>query len=110
MVRYDGASNGKALIRLEAPMRPITLVVVLAGLASGCHVTVIEHTPTPTDPAIAVGARRMLGYRVLANADTVIPGGDIGYLVTASGQGSFRVVWVDTANSPAVFSGSITMD
>jgi hypothetical protein len=110
MMRYDGASNAAAFIALEAPMRSIALAVVVTGLVSGCNATVVEHTPTSSDPPISVGARKMLGYRVAANADTIIPAGDIGYLVTASGQGSFRLIWIDTANSPATFSGTITMD
>jgi hypothetical protein len=47
---------------------------------------------------------------VLANGSASIPGGDLGYLVTANGQGGYRVTWTDTLGSAARFSGTITVD
>src|SRR4051794_9254516 len=76
------------------------LVLVVAG----CHVT------TENEPSSSLGARGMLGYHVLANANTSIPGGDIGFLVTANGQGGYALYWTDTAGSPAFFSGNVTTD
>ena len=81
-------------------MRLSLLVVLIAG----CHVS------SDNEPAAILGARAMSGYHVLANADTSIPGGDIGYLVTANGLGGYALYWTDTAGSPAFFSGSITTD
>jgi hypothetical protein len=86
------------------------LVIALLVTVAGCHVNVVEKMPGATDPELQIGQRRMVGYRVLAGASTTIPPNDIGYLITADGHGTYRVVWIDTANSPARFSGSITTD
>ncbi len=73
-------------------------------LAAGCH-------PSPgSEPVVVLGARGLSGYHVLAGANTAIPGGDIGYLVTANGQGGYALYWTDTAGSPAVFTGTVTTD
>ena len=78
----------------------------LLFVVSGCHVTVQDNS----EPAVALGNRGLTGYHVLAGADTAIPDGDIGYLVTANGQGGYRLTFIDTAGSPAVFEGTITTD
>jgi hypothetical protein len=52
----------------------------------------------------------MPGYHVLAGASSELPAGDIGFVVTANGQGGYRLTWSDTAGSAAHFSGSITCD
>jgi hypothetical protein len=73
-------------------------------LIAGCHVS------PDSEPAVALGAQGLTGYHVLANADTSIPAGDIGYLVTANGQGGYALYWTDTAGSPAFFQGTLTTD
>jgi hypothetical protein len=62
------------------------------------------------DGAEPLGLRAMLGYHVSAGAASALPDGDIGYVVTANGQGGYRVSWSDTYGSPAHFSGTITTD
>lgn len=99
-------------------------LLVLACVASlgGCVVYDPGYDPGPSGPAAppradlageptaSLGPTAYPGYRVLANGSASIPGGDIGYLVTANGQGGYRVAWTDTLNSPARFSGTITVD
>jgi hypothetical protein len=104
-MRYHDASNAGQ----EVPMRCVLACVALVGLA-GCHVNVVDRPPSNLDPVIGIGTRGDLGYRILPGASTEIPAGDIGFLVTGNGRGTFRVAWVDTANSLAVFSGTITTD
>ena len=85
-------------------MRSLALLTIL-GFASACHVR-----QGGDEPAFALGAQNVLGYHVLAQGSTGIPGGDIGFLVTANGQGGYRVSFTDTEGSPANFNGTITCD
>jgi hypothetical protein len=39
-----------------------------------------------------------------------MPAGDLGFIITANGQGGYRVSWTDTAGSAAQFTGSISTD
>jgi hypothetical protein len=57
-----------------------------------------------------MGLQGMLGYHVRAGAAAALPDGDLGYVVTANGQGGYRVTWTDTWGSAARFSGTITTD
>jgi hypothetical protein len=66
--------------------------------------------PPPTETASPLGGRALTGYHVRANASATIPDGDIGYLITSNGTGGWRIAWVDTANSPAQFQGTVTTD
>jgi hypothetical protein len=84
-----------------------SFLFALVGVAAGC--TVHESSP-PNDYAVALGARSMLGYHLLANGSSALPAGDIGYLVTGNGQGGYRVAYTDTQGSPAQFSGTISAD
>jgi hypothetical protein len=99
------------------------LILVSALSLGGC--IVVDPTPDPGpgpgttappradlagEPTLSLGPSAYPGYRVLANSSASIPGGDLGYLVTANGQGGYRVVWTDTLNSSARFSGTITVD
>jgi hypothetical protein len=83
-------------------MRLTTLFALL--LVSGCYVS------STSEPASLLGQQGLSGYHISANANTSIPDGDIGYLVTANGAGGYALYWIDTAGSAAVFSGSITTD
>jgi hypothetical protein len=85
----------------------------------GC--IVVDHTPDGPPPVVsppradvagepAVSFPTGTGYHVLAGGSAELPSGDIGYLVTANGQGGYRVVWSDTLNSPAHFSGTVSTD
>jgi hypothetical protein len=62
------------------------------------------------EPTLSLGPQQYPGYRVLAGASSAIPGGDLGYIVTANGSGGFRITWTDTLGSAAGFSGTITTD
>src|SRR5437764_14251494 len=66
------------------------------------------YTPPPaTDVAEVMGADRQLGYHVSAGAASELPAGDIGFVVTANGQGGYRLSWSDTPGSTAEFAGTI---
>ena len=74
---------------------------------------VVSPTPTPSpalDAPVALGLRAMPGYHVAANASSTLPAGDLGFVVTANGQGGYRITWSDTYGSAAHFSGVITTD
>jgi hypothetical protein len=106
----------------------LTLIVAVFAVATGC--TVEEPAPEPyhpqptggtanppppvPSPAIdaprPLGAQGMLGYRVLADGSATLPAGDIGFLVTANGNGGYQIAWTDTAGSAAHFSGTLTTD
>src|SRR4051812_17977397 len=101
---------------------------VFSFIASGCFVTPgpgpdpdpspgTVYNPPPQgqpspqlDAAQYLGLRAMLGYRVRAGASAALPDGDLGYVVTANGQGGYRVTWTDTYGTTARFSGSISTD
>jgi hypothetical protein len=86
-------------------MRPIGLTfLLLSTVAAGCG------GGSSADPLLTLGQRGLGGYRILAGANTIIPAGDIGYGVTANGQGGYSLVWIDTNGSPATFQGTITTD
>lgn len=87
------------------------------SLLSGCIVVHDHNNPPPppppppaTEPMVSLGPQAYPGYHVQANASTSLPAGAIGYLVTANGQGGYRVTWTDTEGSAAQFSGTITVD
>jgi len=102
----------------------LSLALVLAAssfAASGC--IVVDHThdhgsgagggtgAVPVlDAAEPLGLAGMMGYHVRAGAASALPDGDIGYVITANGDGGYRVTWSDTVGSPARFSGTITTD
>jgi hypothetical protein len=98
------------------------IVLTFGLVASGCVVATdpyYDPTPGPAPapaPAPALdaprplGAQAMYGYRVMANASAELPAGDLGFVVTANGQGGYRVTWTDTYGSAAQFQGVITTD
>jgi hypothetical protein len=72
---------------------------------------VVTPTPSPAlDAPVSLGLRGMPGYHVAAGASAALPDGDLGFIVTANGQGGYRVTWSDTYGSAAHFSGTITTD
>jgi hypothetical protein len=86
-------------------MRLTTLLAVgTFALSAGCYVS------SANEPAVLLGQQAMSGYHVAANANTSIPDGDIGFLVTANGQGGYALYWIDTVGSAAVFDGNVTTD
>jgi hypothetical protein len=99
---------------------PLTFAITIMTTASGCFVapepvdqgpppTHVVTTPPPDSP-VSLGAQLMLGYHVSANAASELPAGDIGFVITANGQGGYRLTWSDTLASTAEFAGSITCD
>lgn len=102
----------------------IAMVVLVGAAASGCIVTTDPApapgpgpapAPAPTPaPALdapqAMGFQRMLGYHVMANASSTLPSGDLGFVITANGNGGYRITWSDTLGSAAHFSGVATTD
>lgn len=102
-------------------LNKLMTVFALGFVATGC---IVEHDPVPYDPGPApapapapaldspeaMGALGMPGYHVLANGSVGLPDGDLGYMVTANGQGGYRITWTDTLGSAAHFSGTITSD
>ncbi len=84
----------------------LTCIAAVAAAGCGDH----HDHGFANEPSAPIGARGEPGYHVAAGAFAEIPGGDIGYLVTANGQGGYRLVWTDTAGSPAVFSGTVATD
>jgi hypothetical protein len=92
---------------------------VLVTGATGCIVTPepvdqgpppTHYTPPPADQPVVLGAQAALGYHVLAGAASELPAGDIGFVITANGQGGYRLTWSDTLGSTAEFAGTITCD
>ncbi len=79
-----------------------TLLALAALALTGCG-------PAPDSP-VHLGAQRMLGYHVRAGAASLLPDGDIGFVVTANGQGGYRVAWAAYDGSTHVFSGTINSD
>jgi hypothetical protein len=101
----------------------LALVLAVALPATGCIVApdpgpyhgnpgpAPAPAPTPAlDAARPLGAQAMLGYRVDAGAASELPAGDLGFVITANGQGGYRITWSDTYGSAATFTGYITTD
>ena len=100
----------------------LALVLAIALPAAGCivagdpgpshgHDPGPAPAPTPAlDAARPLGAQGMLGYRVDAGAAAELPAGDLGFVITANGQGGYRITWSDTYGSAAAFTGYITTD
>ncbi len=82
-----------------------------AAAAPGC--IVVQPGPGPvvtcSPPTFGNSTASYPQVNVYPGLSTSIPAGDIGYLVTANGQGGYRLAWTDTLNSPACFSGIITV-
>ncbi len=105
-------------------MRNLTKLAVLLTFAvstTGCFVAADPgpHSPGPTGPTHPapaldaprpLGAAQLVGYRVESNASAELPAGDLGFVITANGQGGYRVTWSDTYGSAASFTGSVTTD
>lgn len=90
-------------------MRIWPALTLFALAATGCHAHHIHSGGGNSDGPYTFpdGA---VGYYVLANAGASLPGGDIGYIITANDTGGYRITWTDTLNSNSLFDGSITAD
>ncbi len=79
---------------------PLCASVCLAGCASG----------PPPDSPVPLGVRGQLGYHVRPGAASEVPGDELGFVVTANGQGGYRIAWVALAGSTSSFTGSVSSD
>jgi hypothetical protein len=98
------------------------LVAAFALTTSGCFVAADPPpyqgggggNPPPSSPALdaarPLGLAQLYGYPVAAGAAAELPAGDLGFVITANGQGGYRLTWSDTYGSAASFSGSISTD
>ncbi len=82
----------------------ITLPFVASLFIVGCG-----HDASPDSP-VRLGARGELGYHVRAGAASDVPGDEVGFVVTANGQGGYRIAWVAVDGSVSSFSGNVTSD
>jgi hypothetical protein len=62
------------------------------------------------DSPVPLGVRGELGYHVRAGAASEVPGDEVGFVVTANGQGGYRIAWVAVDGSISAFSGSVASD
>src|SRR5260370_24899385 len=100
---------------MEAIMRRASSLLLTSLLSGGCIATTQaqpEPTPAPVTAQVAanggstvIGKQGVPGYRVLAGGGAEIPAGDLRYVVTANGQGGYRIAWTDTLGSAAHFQG-----
>jgi hypothetical protein len=63
--------------------------------------------PYPSGSGRGAPSIATTGYSILPNATAALPAGDLGFIVTANGQGGYRIAWSDTQGSSAYFHGSI---
>jgi hypothetical protein len=94
-------------------MLRLACIASLFGVfASGCIVVHDNPNPNPVPtcnlPTNARSSAQYPVFHIVPNGSSAIPVGDIGYLITANGQGAYRLVWIDTLNSPACFSGILS--
>lgn len=84
---------------------PISLALAFSFLLGGCIVEHHPYNPNPNPPVTGTTV-----YHVLAGGAAVIPSGDLGYTVTANGQGGYRLAYTDTAGTSVEFSGTVWTD
>jgi hypothetical protein len=84
----------------------ITLPFAASLFAIGCS----HGDGPPPDSAVPLGPRAELGYHLRAGAASEVPGNAAGFVVTANGQGGYRIAWVAFDGQASTFSGSVTSD
>jgi hypothetical protein len=82
------------------PVLALASLAIAAGCSSG----------PPPDAAVRLGARGVLGYHVRAGAASEVPGDAVGFVITANGQGGFRLAWVALDGNASVFDATIDTD
>ncbi|MCU1280923.1 MAG: hypothetical protein JWM53_4469 [bacterium] len=82
----------------------IALPFAASLFAVGCSHGSSADSPVP------LGARGELGYHVRAGAASEVPGDEVGFVVTANGQGGYRLAWVAVDGSLSSFSGTASSD
>ena len=88
----------------------LSLITLFGLTAAGCFVDHNHDGGGLVDQAHPLGAQGMPGYRVRANAASELPANDRGFIVTANGNGGYRVTWSDFSGSTSQFSGTISTD
>jgi hypothetical protein len=83
----------------------VALPVFATLLFAGCG-----HGGGEPDRAVPLGALSELGYHLRAGAASEVPGDELGFVVTANGQGGYRIAWVALDGSSRRFSGTATSD
>jgi hypothetical protein len=88
----------------------LSLCTIFAVGAAGCFGTHRDDGGGIADQARPLGAQGMPGYRVRAGAASELPANDRGFIVTANGNGGYRLTWGDFAGSTSEFSGTVSTD
>ncbi len=88
----------------------IALMKPLLVPALACFALVGCSSGPPPDAAERLGLRGMLGYHLRAGAASEVPGDQVGFVITANGQGGYRLAWVALAGNVSTFSGTIDSD
>jgi hypothetical protein len=94
--------------RVMIPTMQRLLLVVAAlpfALVAGCG-----SSGPPPDSAVPLGARGELGYHLRAGAASEVPADQLGFVITANGQGGYRIAWVALDGSTSTFSGTASSD
>lgn len=102
-------------------MRPTRTALLLAIVVNAAGCFAYEPDPPTTSPGYSSGvsgggpapgapAQQVPTVRVLPGASASIPDGDLGFVITADGQGGYRLAWTDTYGSAARFAATITTD
>jgi hypothetical protein len=87
---------------------PVGLLLAFSLSLPGCFVE--HHTYDANPPNGTPVVTGSATYHVLAGGSAVIPSGDLGYTVTANGQGGYRLAYTDTLGTSAEFSGTVWTD
>lgn len=90
----------------------LSLCALFSLGAAGCFGDHRDHGggDVLVDQARPLGAQGLPGYRVRAGAASELPSNDRGFIVTANGNGGYRLAWGDFAGSTSEFSGVISTD
>ncbi|HEX4457390.1 MAG TPA: hypothetical protein VIA18_05445 [Polyangia bacterium] len=94
-------------------LKSLSLVTLLGLGVTGCFVAP-DHGghggDGGGDPARPLGAQNLPGYRVRADAASELPANDRGFIITANGNGGYRVTWSDFSGSSSAYTGTISTD
>ena len=84
--------------------------LLIALLLTGCTVNGNNAQPPPcTAPTGMQPDTSPTVLRVSAGSPASVPTGSDGYVISANGAGGYTLFWIDAANSPRCYSGTITV-
>jgi hypothetical protein len=101
-------------MRRSSRFLSLSLTAALAGVVLvGCGGPVYVNNPPPTPTSCVVPTfgnytGNYVTYNVSPGAGTDIPAGDRAFAVTSNGNGTYRLVWTDTAGYSTCFTGLVT--